>query len=56
MPKNKCSARLKASPKGKPPQEWFKQAQYDLETAEAMFQTGRYIYQYLCATCVLKKH
>ncbi|HCG77017.1 MAG: DNA-binding protein [bacterium (Candidatus Ratteibacteria) CG_4_10_14_3_um_filter_41_18] len=55
MPKNKCSARLKASPKGKPPQEWFKQAQYDLETAEAMFQTGRYIYAvFMCHLCIEK--
>ena len=26
------------------PDEWFKQADYDLVTAEAMFNTGRYIY------------
>jgi len=30
--------------KFKPPEEWFKQADYDLETADAMFRTGRYIY------------
>jgi HEPN domain-containing protein len=28
----------------KKPEEWFKQATYDIETAEAMFKTGRYIY------------
>ncbi len=45
MPKNK----------GKPHQEWFKQAQYDLETAEAMFQTGRYIYTvFMCHLCIEK--
>ena len=25
-------------------QEWLAQASYDLDTAEAMFKTGRYIY------------
>ncbi|MEO0284618.1 MAG: HEPN domain-containing protein [candidate division WOR-3 bacterium] len=30
--------------KFKPTEEWFKQAEYDLETAYAMFKTGRYIY------------
>jgi HEPN domain-containing protein len=30
--------------KFKPPEEWFKQAVYDLETAQAMFETKRYIY------------
>ena len=30
--------------KFKPVDEWFKQAEYDLETASAMFKTGRYIY------------
>ncbi len=30
--------------KFKPPEEWFKQADYDLETADAMLRTGRYIY------------
>lgn len=29
--------------KFKPPEEWFKQADYDLETADAMLRTGRYI-------------
>jgi HEPN domain-containing protein len=30
--------------KYKPSDEWFRQAEYDLETAEAMFGVGRYIY------------
>jgi HEPN domain-containing protein len=29
---------------GKEPNEWFKQAEYDMKTAEAMFETKRYIY------------
>lgn len=32
------------SKKFKPPEEWFKQASYDLDTAKAMFGAGRYIY------------
>lgn len=28
----------------KPSREWFKQAEYDLDTAEAMLTAGRYIY------------
>ncbi len=28
----------------KGPEEWFKQAQYDMKTAESMFQAGRFIY------------
>jgi hypothetical protein len=27
----------------KPVEEWFKQAEYDLETAKAMFSTDRFI-------------
>lgn len=35
--------------------EWFKQANYDLESAEAMFKTGRYIYTvFMCHLCVEK--
>lgn len=30
--------------KYKPAEEWILQAEYDLETAEAMFNSGRYIY------------
>lgn len=26
------------------PEEWFRQADYDLKTAEAMLETGKYIY------------
>ncbi len=33
-----------AEKKFKPPEEWVKQAEYDLETAEAMFNSERYIY------------
>ena len=29
---------------GKEPEQWFKQAQYDLSTAEAMFDAKKYIY------------
>jgi len=28
---------------GKEPEQWFKQAQYDLSTAEAMFDAKKYI-------------
>jgi hypothetical protein len=28
----------------KGPEEWFQQAQYDLRTAEAMFEAKKYIY------------
>ena len=28
----------------KRPNEWFKQAEYDMKTAEGMFETGRFIY------------
>jgi len=39
----------------KPPEEWFKQADYDLETAEAMFKTKRYIYTvFMCHLSVEK--
>ena len=30
--------------KFKSPEEWFKQADYDMETAQAMLDSGRYIY------------
>jgi HEPN domain-containing protein len=39
----------------KPPEEWFKQANYDLETANAMFETSRYILLFSCAIYPLKK-
>jgi len=39
----------------KPPMEWFKQADYDLETAEAMLKTGRYIYTvFMCHLSIEK--
>ena len=41
--------------KFKPSEEWFKQADYDLETAEAMFGIGRYIYTvFMCHLSVEK--
>lgn len=30
--------------KYKPPEEWFKQSEYDLDTSESMFKTERYFY------------
>ncbi len=30
--------------KGKIPEEWLKQSDYDMETARAMLESGRYIY------------
>ena len=39
----------------KPPDEWFKQADYDLETASAMFKAGRYIYTvFMCHLSIEK--
>jgi len=39
----------------KPPQEWFLQADYDLETAKAMFDAGRYIYTvFMCHLSIEK--
>lgn len=41
--------------KFKPPAEWFKQAEYDLKTAEAMFEAGRYIYTvFMCHLSIEK--
>jgi HEPN domain-containing protein len=35
--------------------EWFRQAEYDIETAKAMFKTGRYIYTvFMCHLSVEK--
>lgn len=39
----------------KNPEEWFKQAEYDIKTAEAMFTARRYVYVFLCVTCRLKR-
>jgi HEPN domain-containing protein len=39
----------------KPPEEWFTQSKYDLETAEAMFKTRRYIYTvFMCHLSIEK--
>ncbi|MEA1964624.1 MAG: HEPN domain-containing protein [Candidatus Aerophobetes bacterium] len=39
----------------KPPEEWFKQADYDIKTAEAMFNTERYIYTvFMCHLSIEK--
>ncbi|KAF0216186.1 MAG: hepn [Geobacteraceae bacterium] len=36
-------------------EEWFKQAEYDLGTAEAMFRSRRYIYTvFMCHLCLEK--
>lgn len=41
--------------KYKPPEEWFKQADYDLETANAMFEAERYIYTvFMCHLSIEK--
>ncbi|MBI4722573.1 MAG: HEPN domain-containing protein [Candidatus Stahlbacteria bacterium] len=41
--------------KFKLPKEWFNQANYDLQTAEAMFKTGRYIYTvFMCHLSIEK--
>lgn len=43
------------SNKFKLPDEWFKQAEYDLETAVAMFETKRYIYTvFMCHLSIEK--
>ena len=39
----------------KPPEEWLRQAEYDLETADAMFEIGRYIYTvFICHLSIEK--
>ena len=44
--------------KFKPPDEWFLQAEYDIDTADAMFKSGRYMYavfmSHLCIEKALK--
>lgn len=41
--------------KFKPSEEWFKQAEYDLDTADALFKTGRYIYTvFMCHLSIEK--
>lgn len=39
----------------KPPEEWLKQADYDLDTAYAMFEAGRFIYTvFMCHLSIEK--
>jgi HEPN domain-containing protein len=40
---------------GKRPKEWFKQAVYDMKTAEIMFDNGRYIYAIFMCHLSLEK-
>jgi HEPN domain-containing protein len=41
--------------KFKTSEEWFRQAEYDLGTAEAMFDAGRYIYTvFMCHLSIEK--
>ena len=41
--------------KFKPVNEWFLQAEYDMDTADAMFQSGRYMYAvFMCHLCIEK--
>jgi HEPN domain-containing protein len=41
--------------KFKPSEEWFRQAEYDLDTAEAMFKAKRYIYTvFMCHLSIEK--
>lgn len=35
--------------------EWLKQAEYDFETAQAMFQAGRYIYTFFMCHLAVEK-
>jgi HEPN domain-containing protein len=36
-------------------QHWAKRAQYDLDTADAMFETGRYLYVLFCCQQAVEK-
>ncbi|MFB3895377.1 MAG: HEPN domain-containing protein [bacterium] len=37
------------------PEEWFKQAEYDLDTAKVMFNSGRYFYTiFMCHLSIEK--
>ena len=40
---------------GKRPEEWFKQAVYDMKTGEIMFDNGRYIYAVFMCHLSLEK-
>lgn len=44
-----------SEPKYKPADEWFLQADYDLETALAMLNSGRYIYTVFMAHLAIEK-
>jgi len=37
------------------PEQWTERAQYDLETARAMLQTGRYLYVVFCCQQAIEK-
>jgi len=41
--------------KFKPPEEWMRQAEYDIKTAEIMLEAGRYIYAIFMAHLSLEK-
>ena len=46
---------MKTSESMKKPQEWFKQAAYDMKTAQAMLDTKRYIYSvFMCHLSIEK--
>jgi HEPN domain-containing protein len=36
-------------------EKWVAQAQYDIETAKAMFDTGRYLYVLFCCQQAVEK-
>ena len=43
------------TPMAKPHEEWLKQADYDMETADCMFQNGRYFYAvFMCHLSIEK--
>lgn len=37
------------------PQQWLDLAKYDLETARAMLETGRYLYVHFCCQQAIEK-
>ena len=46
---------MKSTVNTKKPQEWLKQAAYDMKTAEAMFNSKRYIYAVFMCHLALEK-
>lgn len=38
-----------------PPDQWYEQGQYDLDTAQAMFDTKRYVYVLFCCQQAIEK-